>query len=109
MAAPTTRPTTPDDLLDALAAGRIACMPPAAWARLAGTFAEKERHTTGVAGVLLIVDTPAGPAAVETPSDQEVVVRPLADADAVRRFVTDRLARYERMWEGCGCRIDYYR
>jgi len=108
MSASATRTTSLEDLLDALADGRIARMSPTAWAAIAATFPETERHATGVAGALLIIRTPAGPAAVETPSDQEVVVRPLADAD-VRRFVTDRLAQYERMWEGCGCRIDYYR
>jgi hypothetical protein len=108
MSAPAAPTTTLEDLLDALAARRIARMPPTAWAQVAATFPETERHATGVAGALLIIRTPAGPAAVETPSDQEVVVRPLAEAE-VRRFVTDRLAQYERMWEGCGCRIDYYR
>ncbi len=27
-----------------------------------------------------------------------------ADAD---RFVSERLETYERMWDGCGCKIDY--
>jgi hypothetical protein len=37
------------------------------------------------------------------------VIRRLADEAAAARFVADRLATYERMWDGCGCRIDYYR
>lgn len=30
----------------------------------------------------------------------------LTDAD---RLIDDRLATYERMWDGCGCKVDYYR
>jgi len=106
---PDARPAaTPADLLATLEAGRVARLPPDAWRHLSGSFTEVERYATGLAGDLLIVRTPAGLAAVETPSDREVVVRPLADPAAALAFVTDRLAQYERMWEGCGCRIDYY-
>jgi len=50
----------------------------------------------------------AGLAAVERPGAGRRVVRPLPDEEAVRRFVADRLTAYERMWDGCGCKIDYY-
>ncbi len=47
-------------------------------------------------------------AAVEQPSTSERVLRRLADAEEVGRFVRQRLEEYERMWDGCGCKIDYY-
>jgi len=47
-------------------------------------------------------------AAVEQPRPDERVVRALGDAEAVRAFVHARMEKYERMWDGCGCRIDYY-
>ncbi len=47
-------------------------------------------------------------AAVERPSDTVRVVRPLPSSEAAAEFVRERLAQYERMWDGCGCRIDYY-
>jgi len=100
--------STLDDLLATLARDGIARVTTDAWSSLMDAFVEIERHATAVAGDLVIVRTAAGPAAVETPSDHEVVVRRLADPDAVRQFVAHRLAQYERMWEGCGCRIDYY-
>ena len=28
--------------------------------------------------------------------------------DRKARFVAERMDQYERMWDGCGCRIDYY-
>jgi len=77
------------------------------WAGVADAFVEIERHDTHVAGDLVIVRTPAGPAAVEAPRPHQRVIRRLADMDKVRRFVADRLATYERMWDGCGCKIDY--
>jgi hypothetical protein len=32
----------------------------------------------------------------------------LGDEDEVRRFVRERLEAYDRMWDGCGCKVDYY-
>jgi hypothetical protein len=42
----------------------------------------------------------------QTP-DGEVLLRGVTTRDAAERFVDGRLADYERMWDGCGCRIDY--
>ena len=36
-----------------------------------------------------------------------VIVRRLISREAAERFVEDRLCDYERMWDGCGCKIDY--
>jgi hypothetical protein len=44
----------------------------------------------------------------ETP-DRNVLIRKLASIDQANRLVDRRLADYERMWNGCGCKIDYYR
>lgn len=78
------------------------------WEKLAGGFEEVERHATFLAGDLVIARNPAGMVAVERPSSRERVVRRLAD-DQVRAFVKDRLDTYERMWDGCGCKVEYYR
>ena len=42
----------------------------------------------------------------ETP-EREVLLRRLPSVDAANRLVDERLADYERMWDGCGCKIDY--
>jgi hypothetical protein len=44
----------------------------------------------------------------ETP-DGEVLLRGLASREAAEQLVDQRLSDYERMWDGCGCRIDYHR
>jgi hypothetical protein len=43
----------------------------------------------------------------ETP-ERELLVRKLASLDAAHELVDGRLADYERMWDGCGCTIDYH-
>ncbi len=79
-----------------------------AWAALADGIEEVERHSTGVAGDLLIVRVESHLAAVEEPSSGQRVVRRLTDADEAGEFVRQRLEQYERMWDGCGCKVDYY-
>jgi len=78
------------------------------WAALTGAFEEVARHHTMVAGDLVVVRTRAGLAAVERPIPDERVVRLLGNEATARSFVEHRMAQYERMWDGCGCRVDYY-
>jgi hypothetical protein len=42
----------------------------------------------------------------ETPED-EIVVRIRPTVKAAKEFVAGRLETYERMWDGCGCKVDY--
>jgi hypothetical protein len=43
----------------------------------------------------------------QEPRTSSVLVRELPSREAAERFVAERLDAYERMWDGCGCRIDY--
>lgn len=43
----------------------------------------------------------------ETPNG-EVLLRKADSKEAADQFVDDRLAVYERMWDGCGCKVDYH-
>ena len=97
-----------DELKQRLQAERIVSISADEWTALAPAFAEVERHDTYLAGDLLIVRLDGFFAAVEQPAPDERVLRQLADEEALRRFVRTRLEEYERMWDGCGCRIDYY-
>jgi hypothetical protein len=40
--------------------------------------------------------------------DKEILLRRLDSREAAERFVEHRLSTYERMWDGCGCKIDYH-
>jgi hypothetical protein len=97
-----------DELERHLSAERIVPLTAGEWAALADALDEVERHHTMVAGDLLVIRTGPGLAAVERPTPDERVVRLLGEESAVRTFVAERMAQYERMWDGCGCRVDYY-
>ncbi len=97
-----------DELKQRLQAERIVALSADEWAGLSPAFVDVERHDTYLAGDLLIVRLDGLFAAVEQPSPAERVLRRLADEEDVKRFVRMRLEEYERMWDGCGCKIDYY-
>jgi len=102
------RRVTVGELNRMLRTGRVVTLPASTWAALARDFEEIERHQTFIAGDLLIVRGEAGLVAVEESSPDERVMRSLPDGEAVRKFVQRRREGYERMWDGCGCHIDYY-
>jgi len=77
------------------------------WERSQDAVTEIERHATGLAGDLVIVRIDDVLAAVESPTTAQRVIRRLESAAEAAAFVAGRLAQYERMWEGCGCKIDY--
>ena len=97
----------PSDLKQRLAAGEIVPLTAAEWDRLSGDFEIVETRDTGVAGQLLLARGSSGLVAVERPEPGRRVVRPLADEAQAREFVRQRLETYDRMWDGCGCKIDY--
>lgn len=43
----------------------------------------------------------------ETPKG-EVLVRRMPSRESANSFVDLRIQSYERMWDGCGCKVDYY-
>jgi len=52
-----------------------------------------------VDGVILVQE--------ETP-DGNALARRMPSLEEAHDFVDDRLAAYERMWDGCGCKINYF-
>jgi len=103
------KPAMTIEELDArLDAERVVEMPDAQWKRLAAVVDEVERHATGLAGDLLIVRTAGGLAAVEQPAPDARVVRRLTGSREARALVARRLETYDKMWDGCGCKVDYH-
>lgn len=99
---------TQSEFKELLGSQPVVIIAPADWPDLSAIFTEIERHDTGFAGALVLLQSEEGLAALEQPSAERWVVRRLGDRSEADRFVQDRLAQYERMWDGCGCRIDYY-
>lgn len=44
----------------------------------------------------------------ETTFKKEILIRKMDSMKAVNFFIQERLDYYERKWDGCGCKIDYY-
>ena len=44
----------------------------------------------------------------ETTFKNEILIRKMDSIKDVEYFVKERLDYYERKWDGCGCKIDYY-
>jgi hypothetical protein len=99
---------TAAELNTRLVADGIVRLTTSEWEAVAGAFEQVECHRTFVAGDLLLVQGTAGWVVVEQPLPEERVARLLPDKQEARRFAAERLEQYERMWDGCGCKIDYY-
>jgi len=83
-----------------LAAGEIVSLTKASWEKQAGGFTVVREVETGLAGALLIVEQDGLTAAVERPKEGRRVVRPLAGPGDAERFVAERMAAYDRLWDG---------
>ncbi len=44
----------------------------------------------------------------ETTFKKEILIRKMASLEESDKFIQERLDYYERKWDGCGCKIDYY-
>ena len=78
------------------------------WTEFSQSFPLEERHQTQLAGELLILRFGEAFLAVESPSRGARVARTLGGLEDVRAFVARRMEEYERMWDGCGVKVDYY-
>jgi hypothetical protein len=63
---------------------------------------------TALAGWIRILSLDGQIVVQEETPEHDVLVRKLVSIDAAHEFVDRRLADYERMWDGCGCKIDYF-
>ena len=100
--------TTAGELVERLQEQPVVTLDAREWIDISEQFDEVERHSTLSGGDLVVVRLATGYAAVEQPTRDKRVIRRLANIEEVRRFVANRLEDYERMWDGCGCKIDYY-
>lgn len=44
----------------------------------------------------------------ETTFNKEIIIRKMNSLEDADKFFQERLDYYERKWDGCGCKIDYY-
>ena len=95
-----------EDVVVRLDRGEIIPVSESQWVSLAAGFTTRDIIATGMAGEILLVRRPLpkgknkGWAIVEQPKPEEKVIRPLASEQEARALIADRLAAYERMWDG---------
>ncbi len=100
------RQITAKSLLADLGAGKIVPLTEKRWRELAAEFKVVANVSTGLGGVILLVRWPlpggrkSGWALVEDPEPEQKVIRPLTNEREARALIADRLAAYERMWDG---------
>lgn len=44
----------------------------------------------------------------ETTNKQEIIVRRMKNLSEAENLVQQRIEIYDKMWDGCGCKVDYY-
>ena len=93
------------ELLRRLDAGEIVPVTADQWHNWCDGFDLVREVPTALGKAIGVVRWPPGKRTrrwgiVEQPATGERVVRPLADGAAVKALIADRLAAYERMWDG---------
>lgn len=89
-------------------AGEVLRLSGAEWEEAQRFLEVIETHPALPDSKLLLVRFDSRLVAVEQARSDEWVVRPLPDETEAREFIERRQAEYDRMWNGCGCKIDYY-
>jgi len=44
----------------------------------------------------------------EKTTKDEYIIRSINTKEHAEQFINDRLEIYNRMWDGCGCKVNYY-
>ena len=63
---------------------------------------------TRLAGVLRVLELGGVLLMQEQTTRGQLLVRRIASLEAAEGLIAGRLEIYERMWDGCGCKVDYF-
>ncbi len=63
---------------------------------------------TKISGTIRIVSVDGVVAVQEQTPKNVILIRALSSLQDAQRLVEERLDTYDRMWDGCGCKVDYY-
>ena len=100
---------TTDDFLRRLERERVAVLDASELSDLLEATEVIRERDTRIAGPIRILRAGEHVLVQErTSTTGDVVVREVASEEEAVRFVEQRMADYDRMWDGCGCKIDYY-
>jgi len=80
---------------------------PAGWAAMLARAELLRAEDTMISGWIRVLALDGQIHVEEETPDRRILLRRFADRAAADRFVDRRLETYDRMWDGCGCRVDY--
>jgi hypothetical protein len=99
---------TGHDTLEQLERQAIVALAPEQLGELLQSAETVREVNTCLSGWLRILSI-AGTALIQEQTPEgEFLVRSMPSIEDAECFVERRLATYERMWDGCGCTIDYH-
>ncbi len=78
---------------------------------LAATLADArilQEEDTGICGPIRALELEGAVLLQEQTDQGRILLRRLPSAAAARQLIAERLEIYERMWDGCGCKIHYF-
>ncbi len=68
----------------------------------------KYEHNTLISDYIRIIRLKDHIFVQEKTDKNEIALRLFPDEETAGKFVSERLDIYEKMWDGCGCKVKYY-
>ncbi len=68
----------------------------------------KEKDTL-ISGKLRLLNYQNNLLIQEKSNKGELLIRFMQNKAEANKFIDERLEIYDRMWDGCGCKVDYYK
>ncbi len=68
----------------------------------------KYEHNTLISDYIRIIKLNDNIVVQEKTDKNEIALHLFDDEKAAEKFVDERLEVYEKMWDGCGCKVKYY-
>ena len=82
---------TPDELVELLTAADIVL-----------------EEDTKISGPIRVLSIDGATVVQEQTPKRVLLARSMRSVDDARQLVAERLETYDRMWDGCGCKVDYF-
>ncbi len=97
-----------NSILDRLSEKNVAKILNEEASELLNAYPIEKEHETGIAGPIKIlkIEDESKKLIVELDQKNNYFIR-FVDAQDVQEFVSERLSIYDKMWDGCGCKVFY--
>ena len=67
-----------------------------------------EEHETHISGMVRLLQLDDKLLIQEKTDKDELLIRLMKTKEEADYFIKERLEIYDKMWDGCGCKVDYY-